>query len=217
MRKTLALSALLLGSTFLMASSSEAAPVRRAPHANFHHVIVRHPHRFAVRHDFRHFTPTERRWWSRGHWRHRWWHGRYGWWWNVGGFWYFYDAPVYPYPTVVSSDYYDDEDYDDQDYDNAGPDNDQYGPDQYGPSEDEYDQGGPGVWYHCSKPEGYYPYVRDCSGGWEQVPATPSDMQSAPPGAEDNGMAPGAEDNGPPPPDDQGDDEDDQGPPPPPH
>jgi len=31
----------------------------------------------------------------------------------------------------------------------------------------------PAVWYHCSKPEGYYPYIRDCPGGWEQVPAQP--------------------------------------------
>jgi len=38
-----------------------------------------------------------------------------------------------------------------------------------------YDPGAPApaVWYHCSKPEGYYPYIRDCPGGWEQVPAQP--------------------------------------------
>jgi hypothetical protein len=212
MRKPIILSALLLGSTVLMAAPSLAAP-RPHPRANFHHVIVRHPHRFVLRHDFHHFTPAERRWWIRGHWRHRWWHGRYGWWWNVGGIWYFYNAPVYPYPTVVSSDYYD-EDYDDEDYDNSGSDNDQYGP----PGS----EGGAGVWYHCSKPEGYYPYVKNCSGGWEQVPATPDDMQGAPddmrgaPG-DMQGASPDEEDNGPPPPDDQGDDEDDQGPPPPPH
>ncbi|GAB3091885.1 hypothetical protein GCM10027081_11020 [Cupriavidus yeoncheonensis] len=29
------------------------------------------------------------------------------------------------------------------------------------------------LWYHCSKPEGYYPYVHECPGGWQQVPAHP--------------------------------------------
>jgi len=28
-------------------------------------------------------------------------------------------------------------------------------------------------WYHCTRPEGYYPYVKTCPGGWEQVPAHP--------------------------------------------
>jgi hypothetical protein len=26
-----------------------------------------------------------------------------------------------------------------------------------------------GYWYYCSKPEGYYPYVKQCPGGWQQV------------------------------------------------
>lgn len=30
-----------------------------------------------------------------------------------------------------------------------------------------------GNWYHCRNPEGYYPYVRQCPGGWEAVPAQP--------------------------------------------
>ena len=28
-------------------------------------------------------------------------------------------------------------------------------------------------WYRCSDPEGYYPYVRECNGPWEAVPAAP--------------------------------------------
>ncbi len=28
-------------------------------------------------------------------------------------------------------------------------------------------------YYYCVKPEGYYPYVRACSGGWQRVPAKP--------------------------------------------
>lgn len=29
------------------------------------------------------------------------------------------------------------------------------------------------TWYYCSSAKGYYPYVRVCPGGWEQVPAMP--------------------------------------------
>ncbi len=28
-------------------------------------------------------------------------------------------------------------------------------------------------WYHCNKPEGYYPYIKNCPGGWERVVPTP--------------------------------------------
>jgi hypothetical protein len=30
-------------------------------------------------------------------------------------------------------------------------------------------------WYLCSSPRGAYPYVRECPGGWERVPAVPPD------------------------------------------
>ena len=30
-----------------------------------------------------------------------------------------------------------------------------------------------GYWYYCYSPEGYYPYVRQCPGGWERVSPTP--------------------------------------------
>jgi hypothetical protein len=33
---------------------------------------------------------------------------------------------------------------------------------------------GTGWWYLCSSPRGAYPYVRECPGGWERVPAIPS-------------------------------------------
>jgi len=32
-------------------------------------------------------------------------------------------------------------------------------------------------WYYCHRPDGYYPYVKECPGGWERV--TP---QPVPPG-----------------------------------
>ncbi|WP_233870390.1 hypothetical protein [Paraburkholderia adhaesiva] len=31
----------------------------------------------------------------------------------------------------------------------------------------------PGYWYYCAMPEGYYPNVRSCPGGWERVPPRP--------------------------------------------
>lgn len=29
-------------------------------------------------------------------------------------------------------------------------------------------------WYYCSSPDGYYPYVKDCPGGWQRVAPRPS-------------------------------------------
>jgi hypothetical protein len=31
-----------------------------------------------------------------------------------------------------------------------------------------------GSWYYCANPQGYYPYVKECPGGWQAVPAQPS-------------------------------------------
>jgi len=28
-------------------------------------------------------------------------------------------------------------------------------------------------WYHCNKPEGYYPYIKECPGGWQKVVPEP--------------------------------------------
>lgn len=28
-------------------------------------------------------------------------------------------------------------------------------------------------WHYCSSARGYYPYVKECPGGWERVPAAP--------------------------------------------
>ncbi len=36
----------------------------------------------------------------------------------------------------------------------------------------------PQYWYYCQKPQGYYPYVKECSVGWMQVvPQPPSPGQ----------------------------------------
>jgi len=33
-------------------------------------------------------------------------------------------------------------------------------------------------WYYCPNPQGYYPYVRDCSDGWQRVaPQPPQTVQ----------------------------------------
>ena len=29
-------------------------------------------------------------------------------------------------------------------------------------------------WHYCTSARGYYPYVKECPGGWERVPAAPS-------------------------------------------
>jgi len=34
-------------------------------------------------------------------------------------------------------------------------------------------QQAPGYWYRCNQPDGYYPYVTQCPGGWLRVPAQP--------------------------------------------
>lgn len=30
-----------------------------------------------------------------------------------------------------------------------------------------------GYWYYCNSAGAYYPYVKDCPGGWQKVPAQP--------------------------------------------
>jgi hypothetical protein len=33
---------------------------------------------------------------------------------------------------------------------------------------------GTASWYFCRESDGYYPYVKQCPGGWQRVPAQPS-------------------------------------------
>ena len=30
-----------------------------------------------------------------------------------------------------------------------------------------------GYWYYCAAMRGYYPYVKECPGGWQKVPPAP--------------------------------------------
>ena len=32
---------------------------------------------------------------------------------------------------------------------------------------------GGGSWFFCRESNGYYPYVKQCPGGWQRVPAQP--------------------------------------------
>ena len=33
-------------------------------------------------------------------------------------------------------------------------------------------------WYHCDNPDGYYPYIKECPGGWKAVAPTPPTLQA---------------------------------------
>lgn len=35
----------------------------------------------------------------------------------------------------------------------------------------------PAVWYYCPESKAYYPYVKECPGGWQTVPAQPPDKE----------------------------------------
>jgi hypothetical protein len=129
------------------------APLVASAQDHFHHEF--HEHEFAR------FAPHDREVWLGGHWHHEWHNGRFGWWWFAGGIWYFYDSPVYPYPTVVSDVIY------------AEPAT--AGAPPPGTSAPTY--------YWCDNPRGYYPYVQNCGMPWRPVPAAPPAGNAPPPGA----------------------------------
>jgi hypothetical protein len=33
-----------------------------------------------------------------------------------------------------------------------------------------------GFWYYCNNPQGYYPYIKQCPDGWQQVDPIPPSM-----------------------------------------
>jgi hypothetical protein len=109
--------------------------------------------------DVSHFRGHDRDVWLGGHWRHEWHEGRFGWWWFAGGVWYFYDAPVYPYPNVVSEVTIVEP--------MAVP----------PPSQSATTP----MYYYCDNPAGYYPYVASCSVPFRPVPVTPPAAPSVPP------------------------------------
>jgi hypothetical protein len=94
--------------------------------------------------------------WHAGYWHNGWYGGRFGWWWIAGGSWYWYNAPVYPYPSAVSEVY-------------VTP-----------PATVALPQAAqaPQMWYYCDNPAGYYPYVQTC--GQPFRPVVPTAPQAAP-------------------------------------
>lgn len=128
-----------------------ASPLAASADEHWHHEF--HEHEFAR------FAPRDREVWVGGHWHHEWHNGRFGWWWFAGGSWYFYDAPVWPYPTIVSTEVYAEP--------TAAP------PPPAAAAAPTY--------YYCDNPAGYYPYVQQCPTPWRQVPASAPPAGSAPP------------------------------------
>ena len=59
-------------------------------------------------------------------------------------------------------------------------------PDDLGPPPEQY-------WYYCDAPQGYYPYVRDCTHEWQPVPATPPGAVAGPPPDGEDGPPPDGE------------------------
>ena len=117
--------------------------------------------------DIHHFHDRDFARWRGGHWYHGWSGGRYSWWWIAGGIWYPYPAPVMPYPdpyqppvVVVQPAPAPDAD---ANVTSTAP-----LPPRPAPA-----AAAPQYWYHCTSPEGYYPYVPQCQGGWQKVPASP--------------------------------------------
>ena len=116
--------------------------------------------------DFAHFTPRETELWRRGGWRHEFHDGRFGWWYAVDGIWYFYDEPVYPYPTFVPDVVYIPE----EDYDDDAP---VYADEPPEPAPPQYGQPATAYYYFCQDTQTYYPYVTSCDSPWQPVPAAP--------------------------------------------
>ncbi len=44
---------------------------------------------------------------------------------------------------------------------------------QQSPPADEQQDDASGYWHYCTNPEGYYPYIKECPGGWQLVEPTP--------------------------------------------
>ncbi|WP_322028684.1 hypothetical protein [Paraburkholderia sp. J76] len=117
--------------------------------------------------------------WYRGGYYHGWYGccGSVGFYYGPG---FVYGYPFYPYyyPAYIGSVYYP---YVSGDFPQPTQwieEGDAQAQPQYG------GQGGPGgqdsgppygVWYYCAASQTYYPYVRTCAGGWQQVPARPPD------------------------------------------
>lgn len=80
-------------------------------------------------------------------------HGHFGVFIGAPLFWPWYPPPAYYYPPAVA-------------VPTSPPAYIERGEDESAPPREAY-------WYHCSKPEGYYPYIKECPGGWQRVAPKP--------------------------------------------
>lgn len=102
-----------------------------------------------------------------------------------GGGWGFYPYPpvpmTWPYPAYPYSQYY--YPYPPQYYPNNI-----YGDDDYPPVSTrglvvpgDLPVGQTAFWYYCDTPDGYYPYVKECSHEWTRIPVSPPPPGTAAP------------------------------------
>jgi hypothetical protein len=80
-------------------------------------------------------------------------------WWGPGYYpGYYYPPPYYAYPPAVVT------------VPTTPPVYIERGEAQAAPAPD---QGSQNWWYYCANPSGYYPYVKQCPGGWQRVSPQP--------------------------------------------
>ncbi|RKP52156.1 hypothetical protein [Trinickia fusca] len=68
---------------------------------------------------------------------------------------YYAPYPAYPPPVLVAPD----------------------DPDAYVERGQDTPSASPGTWWYCDASKAYYPYVKQCRGGWRAVPASPPPEQ----------------------------------------
>lgn len=139
--------------------------------------------------------------WHRGHWYHGNYEGRFGWWWVSGSTWYFYPRAYYPYPDPnMKPVYFVEVPAGTKELPSPSTSEDETikpeAPVPPGVTTTFHDpktpSANPGInptisstnnsaqYYYCSKPEGYYPIVKNCPGGWSASPAPPPPSQPPP-------------------------------------
>jgi len=164
------------------AAPPHAAPQAATPHAAMPHAAAARPgvapgqsanrgmdharpagnRRMFVHHDFAHFDARERGLWTAGRWNQTCFNGRCGYWWLAGGTWYFYAAPVYPYPTVVSDVVFAEPVV-------VAPVAAPPPPPTPQPPLIVQPSAAAQTRYYCDNPAGYFPAVQSCSGQWRPV------------------------------------------------
>jgi len=101
--------------------------------------------------------------WHGGGWHGGGWHGRHHFWgprvfFGVGvaaPFWWYPYGYAYPYPYAYPAD--------------SPPMAVESSPQTYIQEDTQAQQ----YWYYCQNPQGYYPYVKECPGGWQEVAPQP--------------------------------------------